>query len=188
MRKLKMFLIGFCVLVLFVPAGFAQQSVAKSRDLFIGGNLGFGYGTGAGDDTDVNTSGFLYGVTGKFFFDKFGIGGTYNVSSYDNDDSTSVNIESEVSTTTLDIMYDFSKKENQRFYVAGCIGSFTEEVSGDFNAEVSTSLYGIGIGGYSKTGDFSFGADLRYVTLSESDNADGIIEGYVTLGFSFTDF
>lgn len=88
-------------------------------------------------------------------------------------------------------MMNISKKPKMITYIVGSFGNTTEEFSGDvsgfhFEDEYDSDVWGIGIGSYgNKKNEFSFGGEIRYLNAVDSENADGLLQLYLFLGYAF---
>lgn len=185
---LKKIFIASLFLSLFLTVNsFAQENDLLKSDTFfyVGLNLGGEVATATDESTFVDENAYLAGLTLKGFHKKFGLGGTFNLAKHDDKDDSG-NDESDVKTFTLDLMYNFSSDPAMTYYIAGYLGKGEEEFSGKTTGTLETDLYGVGIGLFtSNKSSFSYGGDLRYLIAPDSQNAEGIVQIYFTVGYVF---
>lgn len=168
----------------------AEKASAKSI-FFIGGNLGYDTVSGGGD-TVAEPEGILYGATIKYFPDNkksIGFGATYNIAVKEDSAASYYNVEETLSVLTADLMYNFSDGPSAIYALAsvGFVEENLREVNYGYEASADTGIYGLGLGMIYKGSEpgFKIGGEAKYLRFSDSDNADGLIEAYITLGYAF---
>jgi hypothetical protein len=174
------------ILVLIgLPAYASEDSLT-----FIGGNLGLAYLTGASDNTLIKSSGFIGALTAKHFFNKrFGVGGTFFSEHHLDKEDAIGNWESTISGGTIDFMLaSDSPSEKSLGYLILSFGSGTEtakEANTGLSIEYESSLWGFGLGYLDYSRGYGIGGEVRYLSATDSSNADGILQAYLSLGFVF---
>ena len=187
----KVFLVLFSVLFLFSSYSIASEADNNTKSIFVGFNLGIEGAMGADPDTGIEPAALLLGGTIRAFFGKFGIGGTLTRATHSDDEDQPGEFESVISSQTIDIMMNISKKPKSITYIVGSFGNATEEFSGGdssfyIEGEYNSDVWGIGIGSYgNKKNEFSFGGEIRYFNVVDSQNADGLLQLYLFLGYVF---
>ena len=174
MRRISL-LICFLIIVCFSTYSSAANDNVAEGFGFVGVSGGFSNLIGASDAVDLDNNALAFGLSAKYFFDKFGLGISFT---RENRKDSSGWIESDLSIRTLDIMYSDGSNTDNIFYLLFSVGNAEEELSfgGTSIASGDTSVMGIGLG-YLKgqKGKFTWGSELKYLSL-DSPNISGVLQ------------
>jgi hypothetical protein len=148
------------------------------------------------NNDDTEPVGFLSGFSLRYIYDDVdypvvGAGYTYFSASFEDRNLTPGNAKTRMSGHTLDIMIAVKRTYTYITYVVVCAGKGDEKFYTDIpptNWKTHTMMRGIGFGAIEKpTGDkrLIFGSEIRYLSMPELENVNGIFQVLVSMGYAF---
>jgi len=196
---MKRFILLILVLFALTQAVYAQDDQPPSP-----GNRGFlltsayaGLATPLGmNNDDTEAVGFLSGFSLKYLYDDVdypvvGAGYTYFSAAFRDRVLMPGIAKTRMSGHTLDIMIGVKRTYTYITYVVFCAGKGDETFytsSPPTNWKAHTMMRGIGFGAFEKPTEYRrliFGSEVRYLSMPELENVNGIVQVLVSMGYAF---
>jgi len=196
---MKRFILPLLVLFALSQAVYAQDDQPPSP-----GNRGFlltsayaGLAAPIGmNNDDTEPVGFLSGFSLKYIYDDVdypvvGAGYTYFSAALRDRVLTPGNAKTRISGHTLDMMIAVKRTYTYITYVVVCAGKGDEKFYTDSpptNWKTHSMIRGIGFGAFEKPTEdkrLIFGSEIRYLSMPELENVNGIVQVLVSMGYAF---